>query len=94
MIELLRYLYLLSAFCYPVPAETRDSFINLKEVFSKTNNGWLLTVINFSRYIGTIMVEMITMEACVKSVWDGRCFGGKIGSIGGLILDVSATDLD
>lgn len=94
MLELLRYIYLLSAFCYPVPQETKDSFLHLRDVFSKTNNGFFLTVINFSRYIGTIMVEMITLDACIKSVWDGKCFGGKIGSIGGLILDISATDLD
>lgn len=47
---------------------------------------------NFSRYIGSIFVEIVSINVCFES-WSGYCFGQKLGAIGGYILDTSVVNL-
>ena len=86
---MLEYLYLVSAFCIPVPSEIGQGFQQLQFSFASINKGWFLLAKNFSRFIGSILAEVVSMDACVES-WSGLCFGQKIGKIGGYLLDTSA----
>ena len=74
IVGMLEYLYLVSAYCIPVPKEIGNGFGHLNLVFSGMNNGWYLVVKNFARFIGSILAEVVSMDACVES-WSGLCFG-------------------
>lgn len=71
---MLEYLYKISAYCIPVPKEIGFGFKDLSFAFSALNSGWFLIVKNFSRYVGSILVEVVSMDTCIES-WSGLCFG-------------------
>lgn len=87
---MLEYLYLVSAFCIPVPKEIGEGFRNLGDVFG--DRGSVLVVLNFSRFLGSILVELVSLDTCVES-WSGLCFGKKIGRIGGDLLNTSVVSI-
>lgn len=73
IVSTVEYPYRLSAYCKPVDSEINTSLLAVSEVFVGTQ-GIFYVLKNFSRYFGSILVQMTQIDDCFLN-WDGTCLG-------------------
>ena len=77
VVSILRYPYLLSAYCYPSDHEIVTNMATIVDTFSEEGGGTLM-IQNCARYFGSILLQLIELDACYLQ-WDGGCLGAAPG---------------